>query len=94
MRTGKYESSDGAAGTAVTFLLIGIGVGAALGLLPPPDRGIGNHAAGGQSEQGELIKPITIEQQRMELRGVQPSIVTGSSTIVSLGFIPDSSAER
>src|SRR5881227_1827450 len=31
---------------------------------------------------------------RVELRGLQPSIVTGSSTIVSVGFIPDSSAER
>ena len=31
---------------------------------------------------------------RVELRGVQPSIVTGSSTIVSVGFIPDSSAAR
>src|SRR5437762_55890 len=31
---------------------------------------------------------------RVELRGLQPSIVTGSSTIVSVGFIPDSSADR
>src|SRR4051795_12525866 len=31
---------------------------------------------------------------RVELRGVQPLIVTGSSTIVSVGFIPDSSADR
>ena len=31
---------------------------------------------------------------RVELRGLQPSIVTGSSTIVSVGFIPDSSAAR
>ena len=31
---------------------------------------------------------------RVELRGLQPSIVTGSSTIVSVGFIPDSSAVR
>src|SRR3954471_14176507 len=29
---------------------------------------------------------------RVELRGLQPSIVTGSSTIVSVGFIPHSSA--
>jgi len=39
MRIGKYESSDGAAGTAVTFLLIGLGVGAALGLLLAPKAG-------------------------------------------------------
>ena len=31
---------------------------------------------------------------RVELRGDQPSIVTGSSTIVSVGFIPLSSAAR
>jgi gas vesicle protein len=33
MRIGKYESSSGTAGTAITFLMIGLGVGAALGLL-------------------------------------------------------------
>jgi gas vesicle protein len=39
MRIGKYESSDSAAGTAITFLLIGLGVGAALGLLLAPKTG-------------------------------------------------------
>lgn len=39
MRIGKYQSSDSAAGTAVTFLLIGFGVGAALGLLLAPKSG-------------------------------------------------------
>ena len=39
MRIGKYESSEGTAGTAVTFLLIGLGVGAALGLLLAPKTG-------------------------------------------------------
>ncbi|MBZ5666327.1 MAG: YtxH domain-containing protein [Acidobacteriia bacterium] len=39
MRIGKYESSDSSAGTAVTFLLIGLGVGAALGLLLAPKTG-------------------------------------------------------
>ena len=39
MRIGKYMGSDGAAGTAVTFLLIGLGVGAALGLLLAPKSG-------------------------------------------------------
>ena len=39
MRSGKYESSDGTAGTAITFLLIGLGVGAALGLLLAPKPG-------------------------------------------------------
>ena len=39
MRIGKYESSNGSAGTAVTFLLIGLGVGAALGLLLAPKTG-------------------------------------------------------
>jgi gas vesicle protein len=33
MRIGKYEGSDGGTGTAITFLLIGLGVGAAVGLL-------------------------------------------------------------
>jgi len=39
MRIGKYESSSGTAGTAVTFLMIGLGVGAALGLLFAPKPG-------------------------------------------------------
>jgi gas vesicle protein len=39
MRIGKYMGSDGTAGTAVTFLLIGLGVGAALGLLLAPKSG-------------------------------------------------------
>jgi gas vesicle protein len=41
MRHGKYESSDrsGGAGTALTFLLIGLGVGAVLGLLYAPKPG-------------------------------------------------------
>jgi gas vesicle protein len=39
MRIGKYESSDATVGTAVTFLLIGLGVGAALGLLLAPKSG-------------------------------------------------------
>jgi len=39
MRSGKYESSDGTAGTAITFLMIGLGVGAALGLLLAPKPG-------------------------------------------------------
>ena len=39
MRIGKYESSEGTAGTAVTFLLIGLGVGAALGMLLAPKTG-------------------------------------------------------
>jgi gas vesicle protein len=39
MRIGKYEGSDSSAGTAVAFLLIGLGVGAALGLLLAPKTG-------------------------------------------------------
>jgi gas vesicle protein len=39
MRIGKYESSDGTASTAVAFLLIGLGVGAAVGLLLAPKTG-------------------------------------------------------
>ena len=39
MRIGKYESSDSTAGTAITFLLIGLGVGAAVGLLLAPKTG-------------------------------------------------------
>jgi len=41
MRTGKYEASEGGntAGTAVTFLLIGLGAGALLGLLLAPKAG-------------------------------------------------------
>ena len=41
MRYGKYESSErgGGAGTALTFLLIGLGVGTVLGLLYAPKPG-------------------------------------------------------
>jgi gas vesicle protein len=39
MRIGKYESSDSGAGTAITFLLIGLGIGAAVGLLLAPKTG-------------------------------------------------------
>ena len=39
MRIGNYESSDGTAGTAVTFLLIGLGVGAAIGSPARPENG-------------------------------------------------------
>ncbi|HUB01940.1 MAG TPA: YtxH domain-containing protein [Terriglobales bacterium] len=40
MRIGKYESSDNSnVGTAITFLFIGLGVGAALGLLLAPKTG-------------------------------------------------------
>jgi len=41
MRIGKYEASepDNAAGTAVTFLLIGLGAGALLGMLLAPKAG-------------------------------------------------------
>jgi gas vesicle protein len=40
MRVGKYESSEGnAAGTAITFLLIGLGAGTLIGLLFAPKAG-------------------------------------------------------
>lgn len=39
MRIGKYESSGSSVGTSVTYLLIGLGVGAALGLLFAPKSG-------------------------------------------------------
>ena len=40
MTTGRYESSeDSNLGTAITFLLIGLGAGALLGLLLAPKAG-------------------------------------------------------
>ena len=39
MRTGKYETSDKSAGTAITFLMIGIGAGALVALLLAPKSG-------------------------------------------------------
>lgn len=39
MQTGKYESSESSTGTAITFLLIGLGIGAAVGLLLAPKTG-------------------------------------------------------
>ncbi len=39
MRSGDYESSAATVGTAVTFLLIGLGAGALLGLVLAPKTG-------------------------------------------------------
>jgi gas vesicle protein len=40
MRFGKYESSESStAGTAISFLLIGLGIGAAVGMLLAPKSG-------------------------------------------------------
>src|SRR6184192_1792114 len=39
MRTGRYESDNGNVGTAITFLLIGLGAGALAGLLLAPKSG-------------------------------------------------------
>jgi len=40
MRIGKYESSENSnVGTAISFLLIGLGVGAAVGMLLAPKSG-------------------------------------------------------
>jgi len=39
MRIGKYETSGSSVGTAITFLFIGLGVGAVLGMLLAPKSG-------------------------------------------------------
>jgi len=39
MSQGKYESSAGTVGTAITFLMIGLGAGALIGLLYAPKAG-------------------------------------------------------
>jgi gas vesicle protein len=39
MREGKYESGSGNVGTAITFLLIGLGAGAVVGMLFAPKAG-------------------------------------------------------
>ena len=39
MRVGKYEQSGSSVGTAITFLLIGLGIGATVGLLLAPKAG-------------------------------------------------------
>jgi gas vesicle protein len=39
MASGRYESSDSNIGTAITFLLIGLGAGALMGLLLAPKTG-------------------------------------------------------
>ena len=41
MRIGRYETSEGSnnVGTAISFLLIGLGVGAAVGMLLAPKSG-------------------------------------------------------
>jgi gas vesicle protein len=39
MREGRYESEGGRIGTAITFLLIGLGAGAVVGMLFAPKTG-------------------------------------------------------
>lgn len=39
MHTGNYDKSDSTVGTALTFLLIGLGIGATVGLLLAPKPG-------------------------------------------------------
>jgi gas vesicle protein len=39
MREGKYEGSGGGFGTAITFLLIGLGAGSIIGMLCAPKPG-------------------------------------------------------
>ena len=39
MREGKYEADQGRVGTAITFLLIGLGAGAVVGMLFAPKAG-------------------------------------------------------
>lgn len=39
MASGSYEKQDNAVGTALTFLLIGVGIGAVVGLMLAPKAG-------------------------------------------------------
>jgi gas vesicle protein len=58
MRTGRYESSEGSSvGTAVTFLLIGLGAGALIGMLfaPKPGRQLRRDLKRGYEDAREAV---------------------------------------
>jgi gas vesicle protein len=73
MRSGNYEASEGGgAGTAITFLLIGLGAGALVGLLFAPKTG--------RRMRKELFRRYqdarsTIDDWKDEIRDVAEDVV-------------------
>jgi gas vesicle protein len=73
MRSGNYEASEGGGvGTAITFLLIGLGAGALVGLLFAPKTG--------KRMRKELLRKYqdarsTIDDWKDEVRGVAEDVM-------------------
>jgi gas vesicle protein len=64
MRSGKYESSEGAnVGTAITFLFIGLGIGAITALILAPKTGkqLRKELARGYSDAKDVFEDWTDE---------------------------------
>ena len=79
MRSGNYESSEGGgAGTAITFLLIGLGAGALVGLLFAPKTG--------KRMRKDLLRKYqeargTIDDWKDEIRDAAEEVVERGSEI-------------
>ncbi|HEY1801650.1 MAG TPA: YtxH domain-containing protein [Terriglobales bacterium] len=77
MRSGNYEASEGGgAGTAITFLLIGLGAGALVGLLFAPKAG--------KKMRKELLRKYqdarsTIDDWKDEVRDVAEDVMERGS---------------
>ena len=77
MRSGNYEASEGGgAGTAITFLLIGLGAGALVGLLFAPKTG--------KKMRKELMRKYqdarsTIDDWKDEVRDVAEDVMERGS---------------
>jgi len=77
MRSGNYEASEGGgAGTAITFLLIGLGAGALVGLLFAPKAG--------KKMRKELLRKYqdarsTIDDWKDEVRDVAEDVIERGS---------------
>ena len=77
MRSGNYEASEGGgAGTAITFLLIGLGAGALVGLLFAPKAG--------KKMRKELLRQYqdarsTIDDWKDEVRDVAEDVIERGS---------------
>jgi gas vesicle protein len=77
MRSGNYEASEGGgAGTAITFLLIGLGAGALVGLLFAPKAG--------KKMRKELLRKYqdarsTIDDWEDEVRDVAEDVIERGS---------------
>jgi len=86
MRTGRYESSENSnIGTAITFLLIGLGAGALTGLLLAPKAGkqLRRDLKRGYEDARETIDEWR-DEAREHVRGVTEAVRDAASRGVDL----------